>query len=1310
MPNNYNSTYREGSTESKVATESQVLGLLERQLTIGYRPSIPAAVFWTADGLPDWYLYRDIEVMQTHPHVAMCMRQYKGGLAGTQIKVKASSSKVGEFVEKQWRKFWLDCRSKVQMSYEWGWMGAEVVYETKNGLLGLDEIEDFSPRDVTPLTRNGKYVGVRVKSTNVDLWGPDMGLWEEFPQQRQRLYIPRKTPSKGFWHAHHPRYGSLYGRSQYWASWRSWRRLSGQDGGEFVADAAVYRFGVAGPIMRYPQEDYRDSAGNMVDTRAKAREFVENAKAGVSIAMPSSKYSPEMGGDYKWSLEFPDHTINVSGILEYLKRLEDEIAYGIGVPPELLEAQESGSGYSGRAIPMEAFMENQQEDAEAIVRSWKKQIADPLVEWNFGPEAWFEVEVESLLKTKIQNSGQAQQGQQGAQGQQAGAAPQPGQPQQGQPQSGQDMLAQLLGGAGGEEEEKGKPKQFSLEAVGTQLYPLSDRHDYACAKFDLPCGLSERIKDFTDMFPPNLLGEEGVEDCYHVTIKYGLVDNCPDKLKQLLYGVGPITVTLGNLSLFQCAGKDDVLKIDVYGEGLFALNRLLASSLTNVEDHPVYKPHVTLGYFRPGAAQRYVGDSRFDGLKVTFDTLAFSPANGGPEEEIELCGTPVQFSLSESQKLRFGWTGYTNKKGHQVWRNTVTGEKRYQAHMPGTRGHAKKLTNHREVKEKGSSYLQMARRFPKEAIKKVGSVVVAKYRDLEAKFGRKGALSILTASVLLTPIPVPGTSLLPVLVASVAYRLHKSVKARMAKVQPVTLAIDPAELQANLEQYAHDFLEEIYKGLSADTAMWDVKLEDGQQFSVTRLATDAWTAYQGPEGGHGCSELSHSAGIGESVSEGSGEGKSTSRLSLSNPKKHPVLRLSNNRMERRILLGWVAYQGKRGKNAGQPGWKNTDSGRIVYQANAPKSRGQGAQTPASPTGKTAATGTPKLSGGKSTSPDTGVGVAGAGSTVKLPTAPKEPAVKAPRGTPATGKPAKTVPPSAIRIAGQAQKELANPNHPVNRLAEQIKTAKVGGGLPDVKTIKDSSGSKLTISDHQQMARLHGELSAALKDAGNVKASKSQGKMVKYHEQQAKEKTEHFGRLTSLSNTFKASLDRLTNVSREQREHYHKQATRVLRNLTPNALKRVQANTKGVSFYKDRVDLTDFFVKDYPSMAEIRSQGGTVNGIYDAGNQTLHLDGASTTYGDKLNPTGDDQTHHIYAHEMTHAIDGPKFEISHTDEWHKAWEKEIKASEEISKYAATNPQEGLAEFGRLVLASSHDAAKIRQDFPLCAAVWDKHGIL
>lgn len=366
--------------------------------TDGYRPSTPPAQFYNADGTPQFYILRDLQVMLTHPHVGMTLEYFKSGIAGAEFEGTCNNEEAGKFAIDQVRRFWDRGMPKLQNAYDWGWCGGENMYEESNGRLEWEDLADFHPRDTFLLTQSHTPVGIRVKnipSGPVDLWFAD-----------------RDIPAKGLWYAHNAKFGTKHGQSQCHLAWRPWRRLASMDAAETVTDTAIYRFGFSGPVMRYPSESYKQPTtgagggpplplGTQYQyARDAARQFCEWAKAGASVALPSDKYPAEKGGDFKWILDWPDHTINVDGLLNYVQYLKKEISYGIGVPPELIEASETGSGYSGRAIPMEAFYMCQQKIADCLARLFVQQVLKPLIWRNYGEGVVFDIKVKNLLQTK----------------------------------------------------------------------------------------------------------------------------------------------------------------------------------------------------------------------------------------------------------------------------------------------------------------------------------------------------------------------------------------------------------------------------------------------------------------------------------------------------------------------------------------------------------------------------------------------------------------------------------------------------------------------------------------------------------------------------------------------------------------------------------------------------------------------------------------------------------------------------------------------------------------------------------------------
>jgi hypothetical protein len=430
-------TVKSGRNGSFPTNRSEVAGRLTGDpLTEGYRPTLPYWAYFTADMMPQYYLMRDVELMLIHPVVRSALEYFKSGIAGAEFWGGPNpddpddhkglpislDSRVSRFVIEQCFRFWDRGVPGLQGGYEYGWIGGENLYvqDESSGQLYWDGLLQFSPRDVYLLTVNSHPVGIRVKQ--VANRPQDMPTDTQAAGMADLWLSSRDVPAKGLWYAHNPRYSRYFGQSQLLGAWRPWRRLAWKDGAEANVDLGFYRHWCRGPIIRYPEEDIQPGANapgvaTTLDSQGRprryardmARQIAEWYKSGAGIGLPSTKYPNEMGSGDKWGAEFPESTLNVTGGIGYIRHLWDQIRYGVGVAPELMEASESGGGFNGRMVPLYAFLEQQQHIADALLLLFVQQVLIPLVRWNFGNVPW-QVQVKPLLITRLQGQkGEASQ-------------------------------------------------------------------------------------------------------------------------------------------------------------------------------------------------------------------------------------------------------------------------------------------------------------------------------------------------------------------------------------------------------------------------------------------------------------------------------------------------------------------------------------------------------------------------------------------------------------------------------------------------------------------------------------------------------------------------------------------------------------------------------------------------------------------------------------------------------------------------------------------------------------------------------------
>lgn len=435
--------------------------LTDAPQTQGYRPQLQSYYqMYGDDGPTYWEVLRRVEAMARHPVLYVAMDYYLAPIHAAEFDIKASSSESGALGLEMIRKFWTRDLYLAQLCYEYGWEGYEVCYENRKNYMLYKGLLEFAPVDVTVLTREKKMIGVRVM--NGDGEGSEINLWSS----RKRL------PAKGLWLTHKRKYHRWHGRSQYYAAYKPWFEVAARDGSEEITAMAIYRFGMSGPLVRYPQGSENAARTRPGDSRQDLRDIAlmagNQAKSGATIALSSA----QEGGKYVWDFEWPKHGAEIQNLITFDEAWVKKMFFGMGVPPEIIQASDTGSGYSGRSVPKESFYVSQQHNAENLLQAFVEHVVNPCIKWNLGPEHWIEAKVKPLLKTQAQQSG-GQEGQQppGAPpGQPPPGAPQaapPGRPAPGNPQSSVPDLGSMFGGGGA----KPKMQKMSLDTGDVVWFP-----------------------------------------------------------------------------------------------------------------------------------------------------------------------------------------------------------------------------------------------------------------------------------------------------------------------------------------------------------------------------------------------------------------------------------------------------------------------------------------------------------------------------------------------------------------------------------------------------------------------------------------------------------------------------------------------------------------------------------------------------------------------------------------------------------------------------------------------------------------------
>ena len=150
--------------------------------------------------------------------------------------------------------------------------------------------------------------------------------------------------------------------------------------------------------------------------------------------------------------------------------------------------------------------------------------------------------------------------------------------------------------------------QFRLE-----LESLCESREYSCLLAEAPDNLADALIKWGQMYVMDdeiYTGDEpgfGRETDPHVTCKYGLCETEPGpQLLKILEETQPFEIEVMGCSLFESSPDYDVLKFDVESDVLRQLNARL-SQLPNSDEHPEFRPHLTVCYITKGTCRELVG-------------------------------------------------------------------------------------------------------------------------------------------------------------------------------------------------------------------------------------------------------------------------------------------------------------------------------------------------------------------------------------------------------------------------------------------------------------------------------------------------------------------------------------------------------------------------------------------------------------------------------------------------------------------------------------------------------------------------------
>jgi hypothetical protein len=341
-----------------------------------------------------WFTWWDVPRMVRDPQVRFGLRMLISPFQQIEWKVQADSQRVKLFVDRTLRKFWQSSLPRLLKNYfKYGRApgGNEFYYCKHSKLWKLARVRPIDPSDANArVFKDGPRTGQLAGFDLPTVGGTETAL---------RPYA--------FWFAGSEELCAHHDWPRLAGAFTPWLEKNGKGGARHSRRLWYWRHAFSGGTIRHPNEFLKLPDGTSVHSEDIARQLGENFLNGSMLTVPNTPHpSDKMAGKYAWEFEQAESRNDTAGMRDYPKDLDEEIMLGMEIPTEIWKAGGTGSGYAGRAIPMESWLGGADDLAGTILDEFRNTL-DTLVAVNFGGKQ-YDIELVSLVK-QFREQGQGQQ-------------------------------------------------------------------------------------------------------------------------------------------------------------------------------------------------------------------------------------------------------------------------------------------------------------------------------------------------------------------------------------------------------------------------------------------------------------------------------------------------------------------------------------------------------------------------------------------------------------------------------------------------------------------------------------------------------------------------------------------------------------------------------------------------------------------------------------------------------------------------------------------------------------------------------------
>lgn len=358
------------------------------------------------DELPPFNLHI-AELMRYDPQIRIGLGARNGLLMAAEVDVVGQDRRVARWVRHQYESLWHASAQQFLRAKLYGFLPFEVVYRQAGsgefrGLIEVERLIDHHPRHTRLLVAGDKIVGFTYDSRSRSPSGTSAGETTSNHEARSRpavgTYQEAINPfaPQGLVCTFDAQCDCPYGCALLARAYPAWYEKWMPGGAKRTLRLRMIKDAYIGDIFWYPPDRrFELPDGREITYRELAREIVESRHTGGALTLPLVYDS---GGRKLVDYTPPQGVPGYTQIFRWKTDLDLEIWKALEVPPEVIQASNTGSGYSGRWIPFAVALSAVHMELAELIRCLDRDILRPIAQLNFGRHVQYEIRPKSLVE------------------------------------------------------------------------------------------------------------------------------------------------------------------------------------------------------------------------------------------------------------------------------------------------------------------------------------------------------------------------------------------------------------------------------------------------------------------------------------------------------------------------------------------------------------------------------------------------------------------------------------------------------------------------------------------------------------------------------------------------------------------------------------------------------------------------------------------------------------------------------------------------------------------------------------------------